>query len=56
MGVEPLNKLQLVTMAANMNADTVREQQKAIRKLEAENASLRRLIKPLLKFRKGKKR
>lgn len=56
MTVVPLNKLQLVTMAANMNADTVREQQKAIRKLESENAAMRRLIKPLLKYRKGKKR
>lgn len=34
--------LEMVTMAANMNADTIAEQQKEIRKLSAELARLRR--------------
>ena len=50
-----LNKLELVTMAARMNAETVKEQQKHIARLEKENAGLRGLVKPLLRHKKAKR-
>ncbi len=43
-------------MAAKLNADTVREQQKHIARLEKENAGLRGLVKPLLRHKKANKR
>jgi chromosome segregation ATPase len=37
-------QVQLVTIAANLNAETVRDQQTEIRKLEAELTNLRQMV------------